>query len=455
MDREVYHRIFLFGNRIGAAFLNLDMIYFKVMKVLLIGSGGREHSLALKISQSTQLTQLFIAPGNPGTALCGENVPIKADDIPALLRFSQEQSIDLVMVGPEMPLAKGIVDVFEQHHIPIIGPTKAGAQLESSKGWAKNLMLKYGIPTADYRIFSELTSARNYLLQKNTYPIVLKADGLAAGKGVTVAASFEEAMKALEDCFVKGVFLEAGNQVVIEDFLVGEEASILAFTDGDTVLPMIAAQDHKAVFDGDKGPNTGGMGAYAPAPLVTDAILADVITHIFLPLVQGLKAEGILYKGILYAGLMIHQNQARVVEFNVRFGDPETQVVLPLLENDLLDIFRAIVERKLSRISLRWKPASAVCVILASDGYPGVYENGVPIEIGSDLKKLNDIQVIHAGTMLDQNQQLVTHGGRVLGVVGVNHDLKSAIQLVYSAIPLIQFRTKYFRNDIGKKALRM
>ncbi|MBT3260977.1 phosphoribosylamine--glycine ligase [bacterium] len=423
------------------------------MKVLLIGSGGREHSLALKLADSPKLTQLFIAPGNPGTAQVGENIPIKVSEIDKLVTFAKKEKVDLTFVGPEQPLVDGIVDEFEKQGLVIIGPSKKGAQLEGSKKWAKDFYKKYEIPTASYEVLSDYPSAINYLEEKNTYPIVIKADGLAAGKGVTIDSSFAQASASLTACFIDEVFAEAGKTVVIEEFLQGEEASILAFTDGETVLPMVAAQDHKAIYDGDKGPNTGGMGAYSPAPVVTKEVEKKVYEKIFLPMLEGFKKEGIVYKGILYAGLMIKDGEPSVVEFNVRFGDPETQVVLPRMKNDLLDILVAIKENDLKRIVLEWKEETAVCVVLASGGYPGKYEKGKSITGLSFFENEADIQVIQAGTREDEQGNILTNGGRVLGAVGLDQDLRKAIDKAYVGVDKIEFEGKYCRKDIGFKAL--
>ncbi|MFC1752038.1 phosphoribosylamine--glycine ligase [Thermoproteota archaeon] len=423
------------------------------MKILLIGSGGREHSLAIKLTQSARLTSLYTAPGNPGTAELGENIPIQADDIQGLAKFAASYHIDLTIVGPEVPLVLGIVDLFKEKGLKIIGPNKAGAQLEGSKNWAKKIMKKYHIPTADFETFTQFEQAKVYIKSKNEYPVVIKADGLAAGKGVTVAQSETEAVQALENCFIKHVFKDAGARVVIESFLPGQEASILAFTDGKTILQMAPAQDHKAVYDGDKGPNTGGMGAYSPTPLVTKDMEHTVLKTILTPLIQGLNQEGIRYKGIVYAGLMIHNNTARVVEFNVRFGDPETQVVLPRLKTDLIDIFEAIANETLDSITLEWSSNHSVCVVLASKGYPGSYEKGAVIHGQTYFHSSQDLNFIQAGTIRSSDGQLLTDGGRVLGVVATGPTLESAIEKAYKGVAAITFKTKYFRTDIGKKAL--
>ncbi len=421
-------------------------------RLLLIGSGGREHALARKLASSPKLTQLFIAPGNPGTAQYGKNVPISESDIPALLAFAKSESIDITLVGPEGPLVAGIVDRFESQGLKIVGPSQAGAQLEGSKNWSKAFMIRHGIPTAKSAAFTEYAEAVSYIKEKNNFPIVIKADGLAAGKGVTVAADFDSAESALKDALVNQKFKDAGKLVVIEDFLKGEEASILAFIDGKTIVPMVAAQDHKAVFDGDTGPNTGGMGAYSPAKIVTPKVLQRVHEQVLAPLLAGLAKENIAYKGIVYAGLMIDNEVPQVIEFNVRFGDPETQVVVPRLKTDLIDILNAIVTQTLIQQPIEWRDDAAVCVVLAAKGYPGDIESGKPID--GDISRTSDpdVHVIQAGTTL-QDGQLITKGGRVLGVVGTDHSLATAIQKTYAAISEIHFEGMHFRRDIGKKGI--
>jgi phosphoribosylamine---glycine ligase len=424
------------------------------MKILLIGSGGREHSIALKLKESPRLLKLYIAPGNAGTAEIGTNIPISDSNIEELLNFALNEEIDLTIVGPEAPLVAGITDLFEQNNLKIVGPDKAGAQLEGSKKWAKDMMKSCGIPTAGYENFDSLEPAKEYLTKNNTYPIVIKADGLAAGKGVIIAQNETEAFDALDICFTKKQFGDAGSNIVIEDFLTGEEASILAFTDGKVIVPMVSAQDHKTVYDGDKGPNTGGMGAYSPAPIVTDKLSKKVYQNVFLPLLKGFKDAGITYKGIVYAGLMIENGEPYVIEFNARFGDPETQVVLPRLKTDLIDIFEAIADQRLDQINIEWKSDAAVCVILAAGGYPGSYEKGKEIT-GLELYETNpNIIPIHAGTKKTDANKIVTNGGRVLGVVSLNPDLQTSINEAYKAINNINFENKYFRTDIGAKALR-
>ena len=422
------------------------------MRVLLIGSGGREHSLALKLEQSSLLTQLYIAPGNPGTADLGTNVPIADSDSEALLAFAKNNHIDLTIVGPEGPLVNGIVDLFEQHNLAIMGPSKAAAQLEGSKKWAKEVMKKYNIPTAAYQDFTNFDSALAYV-KTHEYPLVIKADGLAAGKGVTIAQTFEEAKEALENCFIHHQFSQAGDTVVIESFLKGEEASILAFSDGVTVVPMVSAQDHKAIFDGDKGPNTGGMGTYSPAPVVTPEVEQLVLDTVLKPLIDGLRQDGIPYKGIVYAGLMIYENKPFVVEFNARFGDPETQVILPRLKTDLLAIFQSIVNTSLNTLDIQWHPTKTVCVVLASNGYPGNFEKHKIITGMDYFNHYTDIQLIQAGTKLNDQGDLLSNGGRVLGVVAWDNELDIAIKKAYKAVEAVQFDNKYYRTDIAQKAL--
>lgn len=424
-----------------------------MLKVLLIGSGGREHAIALKLAKSNRLEKLFIAPGNPGTASLGTNIPIKQTDINGLVNFAKNENIDVTIVGPEDPLVLGIVDTFESNGLKIVGPSAAAAQLEGSKEWSKDKMIKYGIPTASFSSFSNYSEACAYIKKKNTYPIVIKADGLAAGKGVTVATNEAMALDAIKDCLLDKKFHSAGASVVIEDFLKGEEASIFAFTDGETVIPMVPAQDHKAIFDGDKGPNTGGMGAYSPTPIATKDIEIKVMEQVFIPLIKGLKKDGVKYKGIIYAGLMIENNNIAIVEFNARFGDPETQVVLPQLKTDILDIFEAITSETLHKINVEWKNTPTVCVVMASEGYPNDYSTGYEINGIKDADSLENTNVIHAGTMIN-DEKLVTNGGRVLAVVGQSETLEKAIESAYKGIKKITFKNAYYRNDIGQKAFK-
>jgi phosphoribosylamine--glycine ligase len=424
------------------------------MRILIIGSGGREHAIGLKISQQNPETILFFAPGNAGTASLGTNLEITDTDIESLLKTAKEKKIELTIVGPETPLVMGIVDSFNQEGLRIVGPSKEAAQLEGSKEWAKNLMKKYKIPTAAYEVFTNYEKSSAYIKKRNTYPIVIKADGLAAGKGVTVAMNETDAIEALKTCFLDKAFSEAGLKVVIEDFLEGEEASIFAFTDGHCILPMTPAQDHKAIFDGDKGPNTGGMGAYSPAPLVTQAMQEKVMKTVFKPLLNAFQKEGLNYKGIVYAGLMINKNDdVSIVEFNARFGDPETQVVLPRLQTNLIDIFNALVDEQLNKITLNWSDDYSVCIVMAADGYPGSYKKGYEITGIDKVSKQNpNSQVIQAGTRLDDNK-IVSNGGRVLTIVSTDSTLKKAIDSAYKSIELVHFDKAYYRKDIGAKGL--
>jgi len=419
-------------------------------KILIIGSGGREHSIGISLKKSPKNPTLYFAPGNAGTELLGTNIPIKADEIQKLLNFAKENTIALTIVGPEDPLVLGIVDLFHHENLKIIGPDKKGAQLEGSKKWAKNLMKKYNIPTASYESFTDFTLAKDYILSQKTYPIVIKADGLAAGKGVTIANSQDEALIAIEDCLLNQKFKDAGSEIIIEDFLEGDEASLFAFTDSKVMLPMIAAQDHKAINDGDTGPNTGGMGAYCPTPLVTPDLYQEIQETVFTPLLNAFKEENICYKGIVYAGLMISKSKkVSIVKFNVRFGDPETQVVLPLLNTDLLSIFESMTDQTLSSVSLDWSDDTAICVVLASGGYPEAYEKGK--EINGPLTHNEYATIIHAGTQNDNNT-LKTAGGRVLGVVSKARNLDQAITKAYQATQTISFDNMVYRKDIGQKA---
>lgn len=422
------------------------------MNILLIGSGGREHAIARKLSQSSKLSKLFIAPGNPGTAKYGKNIPINEADQEDLLRFAKEHQINLTIVGPEAPLAAGIADKFRAQNLDIIGPNQAAAQLESSKSWAKDFMARHNIPTASYAVLNNYEDATTYLRSENSYPIVIKADGLAAGKGVTVAHSESEADIALKDIFIDQKFAEAGTRVVIESFLEGEEASILSFCDGKTIIPMESAQDHKPAYDEDKGPNTGGMGAYSPAPIVTPEVSEKVKTQIFDRLLAGFNSEKIPVQGIIYAGLMINASgDPYVVEFNMRFGDPETQAVLARLDTDLIEIFESMSHQTLDTIKLNWKKDPSICVVMASKGYPGRYEKGKSITGIKAAEMDPDIHVIEAGTK-EENGLLKTNGGRVLGVVGSHSSLEAAITKTYEAVAKINFDGAHYRTDIAKKA---
>ena len=421
------------------------------MKVLVIGSGGREHCLSWKLSQSPLVDKLYCAPGNGGTSLIAENVDIAAADVEELLKFAIEKKIDLTVVGPEAPLVAGIVNRFEAEGLRIFGPRKELALLEGSKVFAKEIMKKYNIPTADFKIFDNPILAKEHVREKGL-PIVIKADGLAAGKGVIVAKTFKEAEEAIDMIMVEKRFGASGERIVIEECLEGEEASILIITDGDTIIPLVSSQDHKAVYNGDKGPNTGGMGAYAPAPVVNNEILAQIKKKIFVPLIEGFKREGNPYKGILYIGLMIKDNLPFVLEFNVRLGDPETQAILPKLKNDLADLILKSVDNRLSGVELEWDKRFCLCVVLASGGYPASYRKGKEIKGLEALKGLDDVFTFHAGTKA-VHAGFVTDGGRVLNITTLGRDVKEAQNKAYKAIENISFEKMYYRRDIGNKAL--
>ncbi len=421
------------------------------MRILVVGNGGREHTLAWSLSQSPQVEAIICAPGNGGTANLAKcsNRAISGEDFPALVQLCRHEAINLVVVGPEVPLALGLTDVLQGAGIPVFGPSQAGAKIEASKAWAKEFMAMAGIPTAASAIFMDLELARAYLKSKAT-PIVIKADGLAAGKGVTVATSLGEAIAAVEEAF-GGKFGKAGRCVVIEDCLQGAEASVLALCDGQTIVPLVAAQDHKRIGEGDTGPNTGGMGAYAPAPLVTPAISERIEKEVLQPALAEFQRRGIDYRGILYAGLMISpEGDPNVIEFNCRFGDPETQVVVPLLETPLLDLILACVEGRLETVPLTWKAGVAACVVAAAGGYPGSYGKGYPI-VGLGEAEATGAIVFQAGTQpgLTPEDPVLTDGGRVLGVTALGNDFDQAFATAYHALEQIQFESCYYRRDIG------
>ena len=422
------------------------------MKVLIIGSGGREHTLAWKVSESKKVDKLYCAPGNGGIKDIAELVDIKADDIDGLLNFAKEKKIDLTIVGPEIPLVKGIVDKFEKEGLKIFGPSKELAMLEGSKIFAKEAMKKFGISTADFKVFSDPIKAKEYLKEKGA-PIVVKADGLAAGKGVIVAQSTEEAEEAIDSILVKKIFGSSGEKIVLEDCLEGEEASILVISDGKIIIPLVSSQDHKRIFDGDKGPNTGGMGAYSPAPVVSGKIFDEIIESVFKSLIEGFSKEGKLYKGVLYGGLMITKDGPFVLEFNVRFGDPETQAVLPRLKSDLVEVMLACIDGTLHKVNLEWDERPSLCVVAASKGYPGSYEKNKEIQGLDEVKNMKDILVFHAGTT-SKNGKIFTNGGRVLSVTGFGKDIKSAKDNAYKGIENIKFDGIYYRKDTGDKAIK-
>ena len=417
------------------------------MNILVIGSGGREHALYWKLSESPQTEQIYAIPGNPGM---GASAAIALDDHAAILRFAKEHEIGLVVVGPEVPLMNGLVDGLEAAGIRAFGPRANAAEIEGSKSFAKDLMKKYGIPTARYEVFTAAEPARAYIRQEGA-PIVVKADGLAAGKGVIVAMTEQEALDAVDAIMEDHSFGDAGARVVIEEFMEGEEASLLAFTDGTTIRPMISAQDHKRAYDGDRGPNTGGMGTYAPAPVMTPEMTERAVEEILKPTIAAMAKEGRTYRGCLYLGLMVTADGPKVVEFNARFGDPETQVVLPLLDSDLVAIMCACADGTLADVPIRWKEGAAVCVVLASGGYPGHYEKGQEIHGLADAEAMGAL-VFHAGTAMKAGK-LVTNGGRVLGVVGRGADISSAVDAAYAAATKISFKDAYYRKDIAHRAL--
>ncbi len=423
------------------------------MKVLIVGSGGREHTLAWKIHQSPRLSRLYSAPGNPGTGHLGQNVPIPASDLDGLLNFARQEQIDLTIVGPEAPLVGGIVDRFEAAGLRVAGPRRGAAQLEGSKVFAKDFMRRHGIPTARYQTYRDAASAGEALGRgEYEFPVVVKADGLAAGKGVLICRDLAESLDAIRLVMEEKKFGSAGEQAVIEEFLEGEEISFMVFTDGDRVLPMVPSQDHKAIFDGDRGPNTGGMGAYSVDWLLSPEVRGQVLDEIIGATIDGMAAEGHPFQGVLYAGLMLTSDGPKVLEFNVRFGDPETQVLLPRLESDLLEVFWSIAQGRLDLTEIKWADDATVCVVLAAAGYPGSYEKGVPIRGVETAAAESGTVVFHAGTAL-RDDVLVSSGGRVLGVTSAAPTLEEAIQAAYRGAEKIEFAGKYCRTDIGARGL--
>lgn len=414
------------------------------MKVLVIGGGGREHAVVTALAKNKTIDKLYAAPGNGGIAALAECVDIKATDVEGVVRFSEENGIDFVVVTPDDPLMLGMVDALTAHGIKAFGPDKKAAIIEGSKVFSKRLMRKYGIPTADFEVFDDYDKAVAYVRQKGA-PIVVKADGLALGKGVVIAQTEQEAIDALREIMCDRIFGDSGKEVLIEECLYGCEISVLAFTDGETVVPMRSAQDHKRAYDGNKGPNTGGMGAISPSPVFTDELKKECMEKIFLPTVKAMKAEGRPFKGVLYFGLMMTENGVMVIEYNARFGDPEAQVVIPLLKTDLFEIMNAVADGKLDRISVEFSDEAAVCVVIASGGYPKKYEKGY------EISGLGDVgcTVYHAGTAL-RDGKTVTAGGRVLDVTALGKTLEEARQKVYSEVGKISFRDSFYRTDIGK-----
>ena len=418
------------------------------MRVLVIGSGGREHALAWKIAQSPLVKKVFCAPGNAGTVNVAENIDIPSDNIDALLQFATVTAIGLTIVGPEQPLVKGLVDSFEESGLRVFGPSQRAAEIEGSKVFCKDLMKKYGIPTARYESFDSPDQVK--LFTKEDEPVVVKASGLAAGKGVILCSNAEEARSAVQSIMQEKAFGNAGDQVVVEEFLTGQEVSLLAFTDGKTVLPLDSAQDHKAAFDGDKGPNTGGMGAYSPALVFTEELKQQVIDEIMIPTVRAMAKEGRYYRGILYAGLMLTESGPKVLEFNARFGDPETQPIMMRIKNDIVPIFEACIDGTLAKQSLQWRQEPTVCVVMAAKGYPSSYEKGKEIS-GLNSDENRQVVVFHAGTKLE-NGKVLTNGGRVLGVTALGSDINQAIKNAYSAVDKIKWDGIHYRKDIGNKA---
>jgi len=422
------------------------------MDVLLIGGGGREHAIAWKLRQSKQLGKLYIAPGNAGTAQCGENVAIKDDDIPTLVKFAKDKKVGLAIVGPEEPLAHGAVDAMEAAGIKAFGPNAAAAQLEADKAFSKQLMRSGAISTAEGRVFDRFSDAKAYIASRDE-PVVIKAAGLAKGKGVIVCDDPAQGILAAERIMVDKIFGAAGARVVVEDKLLGEEASILAFVDGHSIYVMESAQDHKPIGDGDTGPNTGGMGAYCPAPVITEDMEIRISREILVPTVDAMNRNGTPFKGVLYAGLMITSGGPRVLEFNVRFGDPETQPILMRLQSDLLEVFLAVCEARLEDVFLRWDPRPAVCVVMASGGYPDDYQKGKVITGLKEAEELSDVVVFHAGTQ-QRNGDVVTSGGRVLGVTALGANIAAAKARAYEAVGRIHFEGAYCRHDIADKAIQ-
>ena len=417
------------------------------MKVMVVGGGGREHAIIKKIKKSPKVSQIYALPGNGGIAADATCVNIGATDLERIVEFAKENQIEFAVVAPDDPLVLGLVDLLKAEGIPCFGPEKKAAIIEGSKAFSKELMKKYGIPTAEYAIFEDMQKALDYL-DSCKIPVVVKADGLALGKGVIIAETLDEAKKAVRDMMEDKVFGESGSRVVIEEFLTGPEVSVLSFTDGETLRPMVTSMDHKRAYDGNQGPNTGGMGAFCPSPNYTPAIAAECMEKIFLPTVKAMQAEGRPFQGVLYFGLMLTQDGPKVVEYNARFGDPETQPILSMLDTDLMDIFQACVNGTLDQLEIRWKAGAACCIVLASGGYPVQYQSGYPISGLEEAGKL--ATVFHAGTKGDGNGRILTAGGRVLGVTAVGGSLEKAIETAYAACKPIAFQDMHFRTDIGK-----
>lgn len=420
------------------------------MKVLVVGSGGREHAVIRKLAENPEIDRIFCAPGNGGISVQAQLVEIKATDVEGMVAFAKKEGIDFVVVTPDDPLVLGMADAMEEAGIPAFGPSKKAAQIEGSKVFAKNLMKKYGIPTAKYEVFDDPSKVIAYIERENQFPAVIKADGLALGKGVVIARNLAEAKEAVRSIMEDKIFGKSGNQVVVEEFLTGKEVSVLAFTDSHTISPMISSMDHKRVYDNDEGPNTGGMGTIAPSPYYTPEVAKRCMEEIFLPTMEAMKKEGRPFKGCLYFGLILTERGPKVIEYNCRFGDPETQVVLPLLKTDLFTIMRAVRDERLGEVDIRWSTGAAACVVLASGGYPKKYETGLPIEGLDENGGHPGVIVYHAGTK-KQDGRFLTAGGRVLGVTGLGETLPQALEKAYGAVREITFKNAHYRTDIGKK----
>lgn len=420
------------------------------MKVLVVGSGGREHAVVKKLAENPEIERIYCAPGNGGISVQATPVDIKATDVEGMVAFAKKEGIDFAVVTPDDPLVLGMADAMEEAGVPAFGPSKKAAQIEGSKVFAKNLMKKYGIPTAKYKVFDDPGKVVEYIERENCFPAVIKADGLALGKGVVIAKNLEEAKEAVHSIMEDKIFGKSGNQVVVEEFLTGKEVSVLAFTDSHTVSPMVSSMDHKRAYDNDEGPNTGGMGTIAPSPYYTVDVAKRCMEEIFLPTVEAMKKEGCPFKGCLYFGLILTEQGPKVIEYNCRFGDPETQVVLPLLKTDLFTIMRAVRDEHLSELDIQWSTGAAACVVLASGGYPKKYETGFPIEGLDEDGGHPGVIVYHAGTK-KQDGKFLTAGGRVLGVTGLGDNLPQALEKAYDAVKEITFEKVHYRTDIGKK----
>lgn len=421
------------------------------MKILVVGSGGREHAIVWKLAQSPKAEKIYCAPGNAGISQIAECVPVSATDIEGLVAWAQEHAIDLTVIGMDDPLMLGVVDAFEAAGLRVFGPRQNAAILEGSKAFSKNLMQKYNIPTAGFWEFTNSDDAKAFLKEHNEYPIVLKADGLALGKGVLICLNEQEALDGVDEIMVDKKFGSAGNTLVVEEFMTGPEVSVLSFCDGKTVKPMVSAQDHKRAFDNDQGLNTGGMGTFSPSKYYTEDVAAFCEENIFKPTVAAMASEGRTFKGIIFFGLMLTPNGPKVLEYNARFGDPETQVVLPRLKGDLVDIFEACIDGTLDQVEIEWEDNAAVCIVLASGGYPVSYKKGYPIEGLHAFDDRDDMMIFHAGTAFNENGEIVTSGGRVLGVVALDENLDKAIAKGYENLPQVTFAEVHFRRDIGRK----